>query len=146
MKECLYYSQGEKSTVICHTCPHNCKIKLGNRGICQVRENTDGKLVLSVYGDVIASSMDPIEKKPLFNFFPGRETLSIATCGCNLKCTHCQNYSISQSIDSRQGFLQNQIEPEKLIANCLDNNCHIISPFMPNYICLATIFIQFPFS
>ena len=72
---------------------HRCIIKNDNRGICNVRENKEGVLYTLVYGRLIANNIDPIEKKPLFHFYPGTKTYSIATFGCNFKCLHCYNNS-----------------------------------------------------
>ncbi len=80
----------------CALCAHRCIIEPGQRGICAVRLNRDGTLYSLVYGKVISSHVDPIEKKPLFHFLPGSKSFSIATVGCNFRCEHCQNYEISQ--------------------------------------------------
>ncbi len=96
MKEAMVYERLGDSDVRCHLCSHNCVIKEGQRGICAVRENRQGTLYSLVYGKIISSNIDPIEKKPLFHFLPGSHSLSIATVGCNFRCKHCQNYEISQ--------------------------------------------------
>lgn len=82
--------------VKCLTCSHKCIITPSRTGICGVRKNIDGKLVLLVYGRAIASHSDPVEKKPLHHFLPGTQIYSIGTIGCNLKCDFCQNWDISQ--------------------------------------------------
>jgi pyruvate formate lyase activating enzyme len=81
----------------CHLCPHECRIGEGNAGICGVRKNIGGELIATTYGKVSSLNVDPVEKKPLFHFKPGQEVLSFGSVGCNLRCMHCQNYSISQS-------------------------------------------------
>lgn len=96
MKEALFYTAEKEHKVICNLCSHHCHIKNKKRGICGVRENREGVLYSLVYGRMIAENIDPIEKKPLFNFLPGSKAYSIATVGCNLQCLHCQNYDISQ--------------------------------------------------
>lgn len=96
MKEALFYTKEDGGRVRCGLCGHRCHIEPGKRGICQVRENRDGALYSLVYGKVVAANTDPIEKKPLFHFLPGTSSFSIATAGCNFRCLHCQNYSISQ--------------------------------------------------
>jgi len=83
--------------VQCTLCPHNCVIKDGKRGICGVREARNGKLFTLIYAGASSASPDPIEKKPLFHFYPGTLVYSLGSVGCNLKCMHCQNYSISQA-------------------------------------------------
>ena len=86
----------EKGHILCGICPKRCPIPPGFSGECRVRMNLDGKLHASTYGHPCAVHVDPMEKKPLFHFFPGAMILSIGTAGCNLHCKHCQNADISQ--------------------------------------------------
>jgi pyruvate formate lyase activating enzyme len=97
MKEALYYRSEEDGSVTCSLCPHNCHIKPAKRGVCQVRKNIDGHLFSENYGLVSASHLDPVEKKPLYHYFPGSAIMSIGSFGCNLHCKFCQNAEISQS-------------------------------------------------
>jgi pyruvate formate lyase activating enzyme len=97
MHEALFYDRLAEQRVRCNLCSHACVIAPGSRGICHVRENHAGTLYTLVYGELVARAVDPIEKKPLFHFFPGSTALSIATMGCNLSCTFCQNADISQT-------------------------------------------------
>jgi pyruvate formate lyase activating enzyme len=97
MKEALLYSKIEGDRVRCALCAHRCVIIEGGRGVCQVRENHAGTLHTRVYGLLVAQAVDPIEKKPLFLFYPGTRAFSIATVGCNFRCTFCQNADISQA-------------------------------------------------
>lgn len=96
-KECLFYEKKEDMAVNCHLCPRNCLIQNNKRGFCNVRENIEGVLYSLVYSKPSSISLDPIEKKPLFHFYPGDKTLSIGTTGCTLACKNCQNHEISQS-------------------------------------------------
>jgi len=96
-KEASYYSKKDDITE-CLLCPHHCILKEGKTGVCGVRENSGGKLYTSIYGEVTSAAMDPMEKKPLYHFYPGTEIYSIGTRGCNLKCPFCQNWSISQDL------------------------------------------------
>jgi pyruvate formate lyase activating enzyme len=96
MKEASFYKRLEEKRVQCNLCPHNCKINKGKTGFCKVRKNIDGILYSLVYGSPISCNLDPIEKKPLFHFYPGSKAYSIATVGCNMRCKHCQNADISQ--------------------------------------------------
>lgn len=96
IKEAMLYKKAQDFKVECFLCAHNCKIANKKFGLCGVRQNKDGKLYTHVYGEVIASHTDPIEKKPLYHFLPGSAAYSIATIGCNFKCGFCQNWQISQ--------------------------------------------------
>ena len=108
MKEADWYEQLESKVVRCLLCPHNCLLSPGKTGICRVRTNFDGVLYSEIYGWVSALHIDPIEKKPLFHFYPGSKILSIGSVGCNLRCRFCQNCEISQrsirESDSIQSF------------------------------------------
>ncbi len=97
MKQALYYKKGLENYVYCLLCPQGCKIKEGNKGLCKVRENKEGILYTNNYGRCTSIAIDPVEKKPLYHFYPGSKVLSIGTKGCNLKCGFCQNWTISQS-------------------------------------------------
>ena len=81
----------EDDAVRCELCPHRCRIGEGGRGICGVRRNVAGTLRAESYGHLSAIAVDPIEKKPLYHFHPGRSILSIGSIGCNFRCTFCQN-------------------------------------------------------
>ncbi|MFC2087524.1 AmmeMemoRadiSam system radical SAM enzyme [Bacteroidota bacterium] len=101
MKKALFY-RVEDDKIKCELCPHNCLISNGKRGICKVRYNQDNVLYSSVYDSVSSIQLDPIEKKPLYHFYPGKNIVSIGTIGCNMKCSFCQNCDISQLVDSFQ--------------------------------------------
>jgi pyruvate formate lyase activating enzyme len=100
----------------CLLCPHFCKIGEGKTGICGVRRNNGGKIELITYGVISGYSLDPIEKKPLYHFFPGNNILSIGSYGCNMRCDFCQNYHISQKVS---GKLIPEISPEEILKNSL---------------------------
>ncbi len=97
MKEAKFYDKIEDCGVICRLCPHECKIMPGKFGACRVRNNIGGTLYAGNYGKISALAMDPVEKKPLYHFYPGKYLLSIGTIGCNFRCSFCQNYHIAQS-------------------------------------------------
>lgn len=97
IREALLWTLLEGGDIKCHLCAHRCLIKPGKRGACSVRINKDSCLMTEVYGEVIAVHVDPIEKKPLFHFYPGTKALSVATVGCNFRCSFCQNWNISQA-------------------------------------------------
>lgn len=94
MKEAKYYKKGDKNEVYCILCPHYCKIKEENEGRCRVRKNIDGILYTLNYGKVTSYAYDPIEKKPLYHFYPGSSIFSVGSFGCNLGCSFCQNWEI----------------------------------------------------
>jgi len=94
-RETEHYDQVGDGTVRCRVCPRTCVVPEGERGVCGVRENRDGRLYLTSYGRAVSTSIDPIEKKPLFHVAPGADVLSVATKGCNLQCDFCQNYRIA---------------------------------------------------
>jgi pyruvate formate lyase activating enzyme len=96
----------------CLLCPHYCKIAIGKTGICGVRKNTGSEIELQTYGVLSGYSLDPVEKKPLYHFFPGFNILSAGSYGCNMRCDFCQNYHISQNIPERA---IREISPEKLV-------------------------------
>jgi len=127
MKEAMWYKKLSDGRVRCDLCNHRCVISDGKRGICGVRENSDGTLYSLVYGKVIASHVDPIEKKPLFNFFPGTYSFSIATVGCNFKCTHCQNSDISQMPVDHARIMGQDISAEQIVQMAEKNGCKSIS-------------------
>ncbi len=103
-KEAQYYNKKPDGKVECVLCPHNCLISKNKTGVCGARTNIEGKLISSIYGEVTAVSMDPIEKKPLYHFYPGSDILSIGTKGCNFKCLFCQNWHISQDLEARSEY------------------------------------------
>jgi len=95
--EASFYKKAENFSVYCELCPHNCHLKSGESGKCKVRENKNGILIANNYGRISARNLDPIEKKPLYHFFPGSKIFSIGSIGCNFSCSFCQNHDISQS-------------------------------------------------
>jgi len=96
LKEALHWEPAEGGRAHCLLCPHGCRIAEGQLGLCRVRQNVGGVLRSVNYGRVSAANWDPIEKKPLFHFYPGSTILSLGTVGCNLACAFCQNWAISQ--------------------------------------------------
>jgi pyruvate formate lyase activating enzyme len=127
MKEASFYLQLNNDKVQCSLCPHNCLIADGQRGVCGVRENQRGKLYSLVYGKVVSSAVDPIEKKPLFHFLPGSTSYSIATAGCNFRCDFCQNYVISQAGRGGKGLPGMEQQPYQVVAAAQENGCRSIS-------------------
>ncbi|HEX7319916.1 MAG TPA: AmmeMemoRadiSam system radical SAM enzyme [bacterium] len=107
--EAKYY-QSADGYVQCLLCPHLCKLKPDNKGICRSRINENGKLMALDYGETTSVALDPIEKKPLYHFHPGSQILSIACNSCNMRCPFCQNWEISQ-VDTATQYLP----PEMLL-------------------------------
>lgn len=120
----------KQNQVQCQLCQHYCLISEGKTGFCAVRKNVDGQLYSLVYGKVIAANIDPIEKKPIFHFLPGSLSFSIATVGCNFRCSHCQNGDISQLAEQtfRDNFIPGrEIKPEEVISQAKESGCQSIA-------------------
>jgi pyruvate formate lyase activating enzyme len=109
----------------CKLCPKECKIGVNQSGECRVRVNIDGKLKAVTYGFPCAVHIDPVEKKPLFHFYPGNAILSVATVGCNLHCRNCQNWEISQANpEETQAYF---LPPEKIVGLSLKKKIPLIA-------------------
>lgn len=118
MHEALFYTKLKNNKVRCELCPWNCELNPGQTGNCKVRINVEGKLITEVYNKVATLGIDPIEKKPLYHFHPGKNILSIGEVGCNLHCNFCQNHRISQCYSSEfQGF--HNITSKKIVNEAL---------------------------
>lgn len=111
--------------VRCLLCPHQCLLQEGKLGICLTRLNRDGNLYSLAYGNPCSVSVDPIEKKPLFHFFPGTKIYSLATAGCNFRCLNCQNWQISQASPQSAGHYD--LLPEDLIKEALRHGTNSIA-------------------
>lgn len=96
LREASYYEKLGDGSVKCTLCPHFCQLKEGKIGICKGRKNIEGRLIAVNYGHPCTIAVDPIEKKPMYHFHPGTEILSTGPNGCNLRCSFCQNWEISQ--------------------------------------------------
>ncbi len=127
MKEAMFYRPLEENRVHCFLCSQNCRIEPGARGKCAVRENRDGKLWSLVYGKLIARNIDPIEKKPLFHYFPGTTSYSIATAGCNFRCLFCQNSDISQAPRESGVIPGRETSAETIVRQAATERCATIS-------------------
>ena len=127
MKEALLYEKTEGKKVKCNLCAHRCKINPGKQGICKVRENIDGTLYTKVYGCTIARHIDPVEKKPLYHFYPGSSAFSIGTPGCNFHCDFCQNCEISQVVDERILQMGHPATPEEIVEEAIQSGSKSIA-------------------
>ena len=106
------------SKIRCEICPHYCNLRNGQVGICRARTNVDGKILSINYGHITSMNLDPIEKKPLRRFHPGKNILSIGSFGCNLSCSFCQNHEIAMA--SKDEIRAQNIEPDNMIKMALD--------------------------
>jgi pyruvate formate lyase activating enzyme len=123
LKRAMLCERLSDNRVRCNLCAHRCTIADGKRGVCQVRENRDGTLYTLVYGRTIARHVDPVEKKPLFHFYPGTKAYSIATVGCNFRCRWCQNWEISQMVRERHLVAGEEASPEQVVADAQRAGC-----------------------
>jgi pyruvate formate lyase activating enzyme len=126
-REALLYEKLEKDFVHCYLCSHQCRIAQGKFGLCGVRQNIGGTLYTYAYAEVAAAHIDPIEKKPLYHFFPGSASFSIAARGCNFRCGFCQNWEISQSDFRDDPVGQDELLPEEIVGLAIKNKCKSIS-------------------
>ncbi len=123
-----FYKTMENGEVRCYLCPHRCLIGKGEQGFCGVRQNEEGTLYTTTYGEVVAQAIDPIEKKPFYHFLPGSRSYSIAARGCNLRCGFCQNWHISQTpetIEEKTAGIR--MTPEQLADEAQKAGCASIA-------------------
>lgn len=123
LREALLYEKLEGERVRCNTCPRHCLLGEGKRGFCFTRQNQRGKLFTLIYGQVASLSVNPIEKKPVFHFYPGSRWLSLGALGCNFRCPGCQNWELSHS----RGGTANYLSPEELVSLAERHRCLGIS-------------------
>ena len=105
---------GKRKEAHCLTCPHGCIIPAGEVGKCRVRKNLDGELFLLNYGQVTVAALDPIAKKPLKRYLPGKKVFSLGTFGCNLACSFCQNWQLAQQEQAK--IAATYFSPENAVA------------------------------
>lgn len=117
-REAMWYEPSGR-LIQCNLCPHACILGENDRGFCRTRVVKDKKLHTISYGNPCAVHLDPMEKKPLYHFLPGKQILSIATAGCNLRCLNCQNWQISQA---RPEDVNNHDLPPELLVNKVSSN------------------------
>lgn len=125
VKEAYFYERLENGLVRCGTCPNRCVLAPEKRGRCRSKLNIEGKLYSIAYGNPCAVNVDPVEKKPLFHFYPGTMAFSIAAAGCNFRCLNCQNWEISQtSPDKTRNY---NLPPEEVVSLASRYKCHSIA-------------------
>jgi len=127
LKEAVLWDKAQDNKVNCCLCAHRCTIGEGKTGFCGVRENIDGVLYSVVYDKVCSANSDPIEKKPLFHFQPGSKSFSIATPGCNFRCTFCQNWQISQMAREQDPIEGSAYSPEVIVEAAVSSGCKSIA-------------------
>jgi pyruvate formate lyase activating enzyme len=124
-KEAYVYAVLDDNTVRCLTCQRRCVIPEGKQGWCRTRVNESGKLFSIIYGEVSAQSVNPIEKKPVFHYYPGSQWLSLGSVGCNFRCPGCQNWDIAHW---KEGPMDTAcISPEDAVSRAKDARCLGIS-------------------
>lgn len=104
----------------CKICPHGCELAENDIGFCRARSNIDSEIKCINYGKITSMALDPIEKKPLYHFYPGSKILSVGSFGCNMRCGFCQNHSISM-----QG---GETPSELLTAKTLADKAEFLAP------------------
>ena len=120
-----YWSELEDGRIQCEICPRLCRLRDGQRGMCFVRANEGGRIVLTTYGRSSGFCIDPIEKKPLNHFLPGTPVLSFGTAGCNLACKFCQNWDISKSREMDR--LMDRASPETIARAAESMDCRSVA-------------------
>lgn len=127
MKEALLWKALDQDKVQCRLCNQFCIIEPDHWGKCGVRENRGGKLYTLVYDRVAAANLDPVEKKPIYHFYPGTRTFSFGTPGCNMACSFCQNADLSQAPKESHLVRGQTTTPEQLVQAALTQKAHSIS-------------------
>jgi pyruvate formate lyase activating enzyme len=125
LKRQAMYQEETPRGIMCRICPNECVLKEGEVSKCNNRKVSDSKLWTMAYGNPCSVNIDPVEKKPLYHFFPGSRAFSIATAGCNLVCLNCQNWSISQiSPDKTRNY---DLMPEQVVSKASESKCRSIA-------------------
>jgi len=125
VKETPLYEQTSGEKVRCGVCEKRCVIAQGGVGFCKTRINIEGRLYTLVYGDISSLSVNPIEKKPFFHFYPGSQAFTVGTWSCNLTCPWCQNWDISKH--PPKPFKANCLSPESMVSAAVGERCQGVS-------------------
>jgi pyruvate formate lyase activating enzyme len=120
-----YWHRLDDGRIQCDLCPRDCRLHEGQRGACFVRQRVGDAMVLTTYGRSSGFCIDPIEKKPLNQFFPGSSVLSFGTAGCNLACKFCQNWDISKSRE--MDTLMDEASPQTIAAAAKVDGCRSVA-------------------
>jgi pyruvate formate lyase activating enzyme len=127
MKEALLYEPLGQNKARCHLCPRRCILAEGKSGYCKSRVNREGKIYSLIYGRVASLAVSPIEKKPMYHYYPGSLWLSLGSYGCNFRCPGCQNWELAHADVEREAKRDRVIRPEELVDMALKENCRGIS-------------------
>ncbi|MFQ6038897.1 MAG: radical SAM protein, partial [Candidatus Aminicenantales bacterium] len=127
MVEAVLYDRISSTTVRCRICQRRCVIEEGARGYCRTRINRKGTLTSLIYGRVSTIMISPIEKKPVYHFYPGSEWLSVGSLGCNFHCPGCQNWEIAHSQVREETRAVRFLSPDELVRIARENRCFGIS-------------------
>jgi pyruvate formate lyase activating enzyme len=123
-KEAMFQEETARG-IMCRICPNECVLKEGEISKCNNRKVYRSKLYTMAYGNPCSVAIDPVEKKPLFHFFPGSRAFSIATAGCNLVCLNCQNWTISQTSPDKTRNIE--LMPARVVDECEKSGCRSIA-------------------
>ena len=121
----MKYQNVIDNKVQCTICPRNCILSNGQEGFCHVRKNQDGEIILTTYGYNTGLAIDPIEKKPLYQFYPKSSVLSFGTLGCNMGCQFCQNWKTTKN--KSDSSLLNKTSPEQIVRIAKEYNCKSVA-------------------
>ena len=121
IRESYLYKKHRRDSVQCNTCNRKCIIPLGEVGFCKTRRNIGGKLYTLQYGDISSYSLNPVEKKPVYHYYPGSTALTLGSWGCNFICDWCQNWEISKTPPPEEYTDASLMTPEKIIENAKFN-------------------------
>ena len=124
-KKAYLYTLLRDNAARCHTCQRQCIIPEGKTGWCRTRVNEGGKLFSLIYGEVSAISINLIEKKPVFHYYPGSRWLSLGSLGCNFRCPGCQNWDIAHWKEGRMDT--EYLSPEDAVDQAINSGCLGIS-------------------
>ena len=125
LKEAILWETAGQGKAKCNVCAYRCLIHDGKLGNCRTRKNTGGKIYTLIYGTVTSTASDPIEKKPLYHFYPGSDSYSMGSVGCSFHCEHCQNWTISQA--DIQDVYTHDVTPEQAISAAMNAGCRSVS-------------------
>ena len=125
IRKAMYFNKMDDNKVKCTLCPFNCVLSPGQTGACKARKNEDGEMVSLTYGKPVSLAIDPIEKKPLFHFYPGTQVFSLGTAGCNLHCNFCQNWQISQA--SPETVPNYEISSQQIVQKAIESGSKSIA-------------------